>query len=176
MEILTLFLIGLSLSIDAFSMSLAYGLIGIKKDKIVLSSLIVGLFHFFMPLLGSLIGYKLLNYLKINPKYLIIIIILILLVEMVKSIKDEEVKSINMNILGMLGFALLVSIDSFTVGMGIYYITDKPIYASIVFSIVSFCFTLLGYTLGKYVSKKIEKISKYIGIIILLILLVYFLF
>ncbi len=176
MEILTLFLIGLSLSIDAFTMSLAYGLIGIQKNKIVLSSLIVGLFHFFMPLLGSLIGYKLLNSFKINPKYLIIIIVLILLIEMIKSVKDEEIKSINMNLFGMLGFALLVSLDSFTVGMGIYYITTKPIYASIVFSIVSFCFTLIGYILGKYASKKLEKISKYIGIIILLILLIYFIF
>ena len=56
MKILTLFLIGISLSIDAFSMSLAYGLIGIRKKDMFLSSLIVGLFHFFMPLLGSIIG------------------------------------------------------------------------------------------------------------------------
>jgi putative Mn2+ efflux pump MntP len=95
---------------------------------------------------------------------------------MIKSIKDEKVKSINMNMLSMLGFAFLVSLDSFTVGMGIYYITSKPIYASIVFSIVSFLLTLLGYILGKYVSKKIEKLSKYIGTIILLTLLGYFLF
>lgn len=176
MEILTLFLIGLSLSIDAFSMSLAYGLIGIEKDKMIISSLIVGLFHFFMPLFGSLIGYKLLNTFKINPKYLIIIIIFILIIEMIKSIKDDEIKTINMNLFNMLGFAFLVSLDSFTIGMGIYYITNKPIYASIVFSIVSFCFTLLGYILGKYVSKKLEKTSKYIGIIILFVLLIYFIF
>lgn len=176
MEILTLFLIGLSLSIDAFSMSLAYGLIGLPKNKIVLSSLIVGIFHFFMPLLGSLIGYKLLNLLKINPKYLIILIIVLLLIEMIKSLKEENIKEINMNILGMLGFAFLVSLDSFTVGMGIYYITNKPIYASIIFAVVSFTFTLLGYLLGKYVSNKLEKISKYIGVIILFILLIYFIF
>lgn len=176
MEILTLFLIGLSLSIDAFSMSLAYGLIGIKKEKIFLSSLVVGIFHFLMPLLGSLVGYKLLNSFKINPKYLIVITILILLIEMIKSIKDEEIKTINMNIFDMLAFAFLVSIDSFTVGMGIYYLTSKPIYASIIFSIISFIFTLFGYILGKYVSKKMERISKYIGIVILLILLIYFLF
>lgn len=175
MKILTLFLIGISLSIDAFSMSLAYGLIGIKKKDMFLSSLIVGLFHFFMPLLGSIIGSKLLNTFKINPKYLIIIIIILLLIEMIKSINEEE-KQINMNILGMISFAFLVSLDSFTVGMGIYYITDTPIYASIVFATVSASFTLLGYILGKYVSSKFEKISKYIGIFILIVLLIYFLF
>lgn len=173
MEILTLFLIGLSLSIDAFSMSLAYGLIGMPKNKMFLSSLIVGIFHFFMPLLGSLIGYNLLKSFRINPKYLIVAIIFVLLIEMIKSL-NEETKAMNMNIIGMVIFAFLVSLDSFTVGMGIYYITNEPVYASIVFAIVSFSFTFLGYILGKYVYKRLEKISKYIGIIILLTLLVYF--
>ena len=159
MEILTLFLIGLSLSIDAFGMSLAYGLIGVPKNKMIISSLIVGMFHFFMPLLGSLIGLKLLNSFKINPKYVIIIVIILPLIEMIKSIKNDTVKEMKMNLIGMLSFAFLVSLDSFTVGMGIYYITNKPIYASIIFALVSFSFTLLGYILGKYVSNKMEKIS-----------------
>ena len=175
MKILTLFLIGISLSIDAFSMSLAYGLIGIRKRNMFLSSLIVGLFHFFMPLLGSFIGYNLLNLFKINPKYLIIIIIFLLIIEMIRSINEEE-KQINMNILGMITFAFLVSLDSFTVGMGLYYIIETPIYASIVFATISTTFTLFGFILGKYVSSKFEKISKYIGIFILIILLIYFIF
>ena len=175
MKILTLFLIGISLSIDAFSMSLAYGLIGIKKRNMFLSSLIVGLFHFFMPLLGSMIGYNLLNSFKINPKYLIIIIIILLLIEMIKSINEDE-KKINMNVFGMISFAFLVSLDSFTVGMGIYYITNTPIYASIIFAVISMIFTMTGYILGKYVSSKFEKVSKYIGIFILVILLIYFIF
>ena len=175
MKIITLFLIGISLSIDAFTMSLAYGLIGIKRKNMFMSSLIVGLFHFFMPLLGNLIGSKLLNSFKINPKYLIIVIIILLIIEMIKSLNEEE-KQLNMNLLGMISFAFLVSLDSFTVGIGINYIIDTPIYASIIFALISFSFTLLGFILGKYVSLKFEKISKYIGIFILTILLIYFLF
>ena len=84
MRILSLFLIGISLSIDAFTMALAYGLVGIKKRNMFISSITVGLFHFFMPLLGSLLGSELLNSFKINPKYLIIIIIILLIIEMIK--------------------------------------------------------------------------------------------
>ena len=94
---------------------------------------------------------------------------------MIRSINEEE-KQINMNILGMITFAFLVSLDSFTVGMGLYYIIETPIYASIVFATISTTFTLFGFILGKYVSSKFEKISKYIGIFILIILLIYFIF
>ena len=107
MKILTLFLIGISLSIDAFSIALAYGLIGISKKNMFLSSLIVGLFHFFMPLLGSALGSELLSIIKIDQKYLIITILILLLIEMIKSINEEQ-KQINMNIIGMISFAFIV--------------------------------------------------------------------
>ena len=175
MNILTLILIGISLSIDAFGMALAYGLVGIKKKNMILSSIMVGLFHFFMPLIGFLIGSKLLDTFKINSKYLIIMVIILLIIEMIKSLNEKE-KELNTNIFGMLSFAFLVSIDSFTVGIGINYITNTPIYASIIFASISGTFTLLGFILGKTVSSKFEKISKYIGLAILVILLIYFLF
>ncbi len=175
MEILTLFLIGLSLSLDAFSLSLAYGLMGIKKKNIISFSLTVGFFHFFMPLVGALVGYKLLSFLKINPKYIIASIILLIILEMLKSIKDsDKIYEIKTNFISVLSFSFFVSLDSFTVGLGLLYITNYPIYAGIIFAIISGTFTFIGFNLGKFVSEKIGKISKYIGIFILLILLVYF--
>ena len=52
----TTIIVGISLSMDAFSIALIYGMQNIsKKDKITLS-LIVGLYHFFMPLIGLKIG------------------------------------------------------------------------------------------------------------------------
>lgn len=176
MEIFTLFLIGLSLSLDAFSLSLAYGLLGIRKKKMLYSSLIVGLFHFFMPLLGSFIGIKILSSFKINPKYVIAIVIFLIILEMIKSLKEEVNTELKISFLNMLAFAFFVSLDSFTVGIGLVYVTAYPIYASIIFAIVSTILTFIGFILGKYVSGKIGKISKYIGIGILSILLIYFLF
>ena len=51
-------LIGISLSMDAFSLSLAYGTLNIKNRNINLLTLIVGLYHFFMPLIGMFVGKK----------------------------------------------------------------------------------------------------------------------
>ena len=56
LKIITIFLIAVSLSMDAFSLALIYGTQGItKKDKVLLS-LIVGIYHFIMPLIGVTIG------------------------------------------------------------------------------------------------------------------------
>ncbi len=176
MEILTLFLIGLSLSLDAFTLSLAYGLLNMEKKKMLSTSFIVGIFHFFMPLLGAFIGLKLLTALKINPKYLIAIVIFLIILEMVKSLKENnDEKLLKLNFVGMIIFSFFVSLDSFTVGIGILYVTSHPIYASIIFALVSAVFTFIGFKVGGFASKKIGKISKYIGVSILTLLLVYFL-
>lgn len=176
MEILTLFLIAISLSLDAFSLSLAYGLLGIRGKKTVYSSITVGLFHFFMPLIGFLVGNKILSALKINPKFIIAIILGLIIVEIIRSLKDDKkLEEIKMDFINMLAFAFFVSLDSFTVGLGLPYITDYPLYASMIFAVISFIFTFLGFTMGKYVSDKIGKFSKYLGLIIFTILLIYFL-
>ena len=58
----TTLLVGISLSMDAFSLSLIYGTQNIGKKNEIMLTIIVGLFHFFMPLLGLNIGNFLLVY------------------------------------------------------------------------------------------------------------------
>ena len=62
MSIIMVIVIAVSLSMDAFSLSLAYGTLNLEKSQIRLLSLIVGLYHFFMPLLGMWVGTKILNF------------------------------------------------------------------------------------------------------------------
>ena len=52
----TIFLIAISLSMDAFSLALVYGIILYSKKRKFLLSLIVGIYHFFMPLIGMIFG------------------------------------------------------------------------------------------------------------------------
>ena len=55
---LAILVIAVSLSMDAFSLSLVYGTLNLEKKTIILQSLIVGLFHFFMPRIGIYVGDK----------------------------------------------------------------------------------------------------------------------
>lgn len=174
MEIITLIIIGLSLSIDAFSLSLAYGLLNIPKKTIISTSITVGIFHFIMPILGMLLGNIITDTLNLDSKYILLTILILILIEMIKSLKEEN-KEHELNIINMLIFAFLVSFDSFTLGIGIKYITSNIFFASIIFMILSSLFTFLGFILGKYLTKKATYKIKLIGIILLLGVILYFL-
>lgn len=174
MEIITLIIIGLSLSIDAFSLSLAYGLLNIPKKTIISTSITVGIFHFIMPILGMLLGNIITDTLNLDSKYILLTILILILIEMIKSLKEEN-KEHELNIINMLIFAFLVSFDSFTLGIGIKYITSNIFFASIIFMILSSLFTFLGFILGKYLTKKATYKIKLIGIILLLGVIMYFL-
>ena len=174
MEIITLIIIGLSLSIDAFSLSLAYGLLNIPKKTIISTSITVVIFHFIMPILGMLLGNIITDTLDLDSKYILLTILILILIEMIKSLKEEN-KEHELNIINMLIFAFLVSFDSFTLGIGIKYITSNIFFASIIFMILSSLFTFLGFILGKYLTKKATYKIKLIGIILLLVVIMYFL-
>jgi len=87
----------------------------------------------------------------------------------IESFKDEN----NLNIMGLyqlLLFGFAVSIDSFSVGIGLNGISDNFMLCSLVFSIISSMFTYFGLILGKKINSLIGKTSTIIGGIILIII------
>ncbi len=159
---------------DAFSIALAYGTNNIKKNKILIASIFVGLFHFFMPILGYTVFSNLFQNFSIQTNLLVGVIFLLLTLEMILSLKEEK-DNISTKILALLIYAFTVSIDSFTVGIAISLEKSNIIMAGITFSIISFIFTLVGMLIGKYLTNLIGKKAKIIGIIILLIFTVKYL-
>jgi putative Mn2+ efflux pump MntP len=171
LETLTIILIAVSLSIDAFSLALAYSLMN-KNKKYLYVSFLVGVFHFFMPLIGQKIGDLFIDEIPIEPHLIIAIIFSIILIEMIKSIKEDK-EIFEFNFINGVLFAFFVSLDSFSVGIGLNIITNNFITSCIIFSIFSCFLTYVGFIIGNYFSKKVGNISKFIGIILLLFLIVY---
>lgn len=170
MSIYLILTIAVSLSMDAFSLSLAYGTLNLEKKYINKISIIVGIFHFFMPLLGLTTGNILLKIIPLNPNIIVCIVLTIIGIEMIiDSFKQEENIKIMTNS-EILLFALAVSLDSFSVGIGLKALTDNHILCLTTFSITSLIFTYIGLILGKKINKLIGKISTIIGGIILLII------
>ena len=165
----TIILIGISLSMDAFSLALVYGMIGIPNKKKIILSLIVGVYHFIMPLIGLTLGIFIDNISFINLHIIASIILIYIGIDLIISnFKEEETLSINKT--GFLMFGLSVSIDSLTVGIGLKAITDSLILSSVVFSICSCLFTYIGLILGNIIGNKIGTYSKIVGGIILIII------
>lgn len=175
MSILMVILIAVSLSMDAFSLSLAYGTLNMSKKEINLLSVIVGIYHFIMPLIGMYIGTKIIKLIPVNPNVIVFLVLLFIGIEMIiESFKNDHKISI-MKFSELLIFGLAVSIDSFSVGIGLHAIYDNPYIAAFIFSLSSFLFTYLGLILGKKINEMIGKISTFIGGAILIIIGIFYL-
>lgn len=172
---LTTLIIGISLSMDAFSLALIYGTQSISKKNKIILSIIVGIYHFVMPLLGVFLGNVILKYLVINLSIVVSIIFLFIGIEMIiSSIKDDSHDFV-VSIFGFLIFGLSVSIDSFTTGIGLNVINNNYLEVSSIFCIVSGSFTYLGLILGNKLGSIFGKLSTIIGGVILIILgIIYF--
>lgn len=174
-EIVSILLIGISLSMDTFSLSLTLGTVSENK-LIKILPLFVGIFHFFMPILGNIIGVALINLLNLASNIILGTVLIVLGINLAIHYFKDESAEINLNIIGILIFALSVSIDSFSVGLGINDITNNYYIASVIFALCSASFTYLGIIIGKYSSKLIGKYAIILGIFLLLILGIFHLF
>lgn len=152
---------------DAFALALSYGINRLNIKSVILTAITVGLFHFFMPLIGNVIGISLFEYTIIKPRFVMFLVFLLLSLDMFIHFFEEKPKLRRLNVIGILLFALSVSFDSLSVGLGIRYIYDNLLIVLISFCLISAFFTLLGFWLGKKLSQKIGQYSFLVGSITL---------
>lgn len=176
MSLFMVLAVAISLSMDAFSLSLAYGTLNMEKKQINLLSVIVGLYHLCMPLLGMTVGNTVIHLLPISPNTLVFLVLLFIGIEMIiESFKQENNIKV-LNFIEMLVFGFAVSLDSFSVGLGLKVIYQNPIIAASIFMISSFFFTYLGLVLGKKLNDSIGTISTIFGGLALIIIGIIYLF
>lgn len=167
-ELFSLICIGIALSMDTFSLSLSIGTLSTDNKKNLKVSIIVGIMHFIMPLLGIIIGSHIIKFIPLNPHYFVSIILFIIALMMLKDLNNENSQSLGLKFIEIFLFALSVSFDAFTTGIGLFAITNHFFLAGIIFTICSFNFTYLGLTIGKYSKSRLGKKASIAGIIILI--------
>lgn len=170
MSLLVIFVLAISLSMDAFSLSLIYGTLNLDKKLEKLMSIMVGIFHFFMPILGYKLGKIILDFIKVDANFLVSIIFIILGMEMLLSIKKDERIKLLTGVFSVALFALTVSIDSFSVGISFGVVSTNILLACTIFSLTSALFTYTGVKFGKRLSERFGSITTFIGAIVLIIL------
>lgn len=166
---LSIFLIGVALSMDAFSIALSIGTTHLSKNRFILIPIVVSIMHFVMPLIGLFLGNQILSVININPKIIMTIILLYLAFLMYKDRNNDKVTKIN-SLLSIFLYALSVSLDSFSVGIGLKALTDKIIIPPIIFSLCAGTITYMGLILGKYSQKVWKEKASLIGIILLILI------
>lgn len=161
-------LIAVGLSMDTFTLSMSYGMLGINKENIIKISIMVGIFHYIMPLLGNKLGTLILSIISINPSIILGTIFLILSIQLIFSlIKKESMMEID-NLISMIFFSFTVSIDSFSVGLGLQAIKMNLFISSFIFMITSLIFTYFGMSFGNKIMKLIGDKAQLLGILLLI--------
>ncbi len=172
-------LLGLGLTMDAFSVSIADGLNepNMKKRKMVLISSLFAIFQFAMPMLGYILVHTLVEKFKAFS-YVIPWIALILLsfiggkmiYEKIKS-KNEtnEISKEKLTFMALIVQAIATSIDALSVGFTIAeYQLNMAFIACLIIGIITFIFCLFGVLFGKKISGKFSSYAELIGGIILI--------
>ena len=155
---------------DAFSLALSIGTMAFSKKYCFLLSACVGIFHFFMPLIGSFLGVSFIKYFHININFLSGIIFAYIAIQMLKEFFNEDKEDFKMNFISIIIFALGVSLDSFGIGFTMINAHDVLLRNILIFSIFSFIFTYLGLSLGKILNKLVGTYSILFGVLIMLLL------
>lgn len=169
-ELITILTIAIALSMDTFSLSLGIGTMNLPKKKSILLSFMVGVMHFVMPFLGTLLGANILNFFQVSSNLLLGLILLFLAGQMLYEIFLKEEKTIDLKVTGMFLFSIGVSIDAFSTGLGLSAITSNILFSMIIFSITSFLFTILGLFIGKYANKILGVYASVFGALLLIII------
>lgn len=176
MSFVTIFLVAISLSMDAFSLALLYGTLNMSKSIIKKLGVTVGIFHFIMPLIGYLFGDLLSFFLTFNADLLVGAIFIILAIQMFLSIRKKEDVTEIVGFISYFLFGFTVSVDSLTVGIGIGSLNNSIILPCIMFSLISAIFTYTGLSLGKSLAHKYGKYSSILGSALLFLLGLHYIF
>ncbi len=167
---ITILILAVSVSMDAFSMAFIYGTITIEKKLELKLSIIVGLFHFVMPIIGLYVGEFFYKLIHLKMQLFLTMILIMLGLEMIFSNKDSGNNLVITNIRGMFLFSLAVSMDSLTLGTGLGVITNNYFLVGFSFFSMSLILTMLGFKVGKKVNQKIGDYSCFLGGVLLIIM------
>ena len=168
-EILTLALMAFALGMDAFSVGLGMGMYKLRLRQIAKIGITIGLFHVWMPLLGMIAGRFLSNTFGAIAGYVGGGLLLLLGVQMIwSSFRDEEDSLITPVGIGLLIFALSVSLDSFSVGLSLGIYGAKTFLVLVLFGAGATILTWAGLLTGRKVQSWIGSYSEALGGTILL--------
>ena len=173
MSFISIFLIALALSMDAFSVAIALGAAGRGHASAAVLRLATafGVFQFVMPVLGWLLGKTVVSYISDYDHWIAFALLLIVGLRMIKEYFDKDEKERTKD--PTKGWSLLVlsiatSIDALAVGVSFAFFDVNIYYAGAVIGVVCFIITALGMIFGKALSRVLGRKAVLIGAIVLI--------
>ncbi len=167
-------LVAFALAMDAFAVSLAaatYFGKPTKRQKFRLS-FHFGLFQFFMPIVGWLLGSRLEQYVNEFDHWIAFVVLAFIGSKMcIDAMNDEQVISKDISKgWSLVSLSLATSIDALAVGFSFGVINANIFIPSIIIGLVAALMSLLGIKLGEVLSVKFGSKAAIVGGIILILI------
>ena len=176
MDLVTLFLLAVGLSMDAFAVSICKGLamkkISFKQAAIV--GLWFGGFQALMPALGFLLGTTFASFVNVVADWIAFILLALIGGNMIKEALsgEEEEANDSLDFKTMLLLAVATSIDAFAVGVSFAFmeIGSLIIPAVLFIGVITFVLSMVGGKVGNVFGTKYKSKAELAGGIILILL------
>lgn len=168
-QFLTLLMVAFAISMDAFSLGIGVGMVGIRFREIIKVSITIGLFHVGMPLAGIMIGIYLT---EIIGDIAVLIgggVLMAIGLHMLWNgfFRAEEKSLLQTKGLGLLLFAFSVSLDALTVGVSFGLMDVNKFLAICLFGFMGGAMAACGLLLGRTVGGWLGEYSEILGGLIL---------
>lgn len=176
MSITEIFLIAVSLAMDAFAVSLCKGLcmrkINYKQAAIVAA--MFGGFQAAMPLLGWFLGKQFQQYIVNIDHWVVFALLLMIGGKMIVDVfGDEEKKQAvcdRLNIKELVIMAIATSIDAFAVGLTLAVLGASILLSISIIGAVTFVICFIGVVIGNKVGTKLKKKAQLAGGVVLILI------
>ncbi|MBN2597494.1 manganese efflux pump MntP family protein [Labilibaculum sp.] len=175
MELLSILLLALGLSVDSFAASICSGL-AIKKIHFFQAAKIaffLAVFQGGMPIIGWYTGWELKDLIKDFDHWVAFILLAGMGSKMIyESITSKE-KDCSFNplkLLVLIGISVATSIDALVVGLSLALIDVVIWFPAIIIGIITFIVSMLGMLLGKKIGSKMSKRFEIIGGVVLILI------
>lgn len=175
MGIIEILLLGVSLSMDAFAVSICKGLSMKKIDwkKAIVIGLYFGLFQALMPTIGYFLGTAFESFVTNIDHWIAFFLLAIIGGKMIKGAFGENNKenhndSIDFNT--MIILAIATSIDALAVGITFAFFDVNIVLAVSLIGITTFLISLIGVKIGNRFGAKFEKKAQITGGIVLILI------
>lgn len=173
--------VAIALGADAFSLSLAIGLTGIRRRMIVHLSLVVAVFHVFMPLCGMILGQALGTILGRYANFIGALVLVGLGGRMIYKVYHPDTEQFSfgkareaffhtklssnrsLNGWGIYVLAASVSLDALSVGVSLGTIRAEIFITVMIMGLVAGLMTGMGLVLGRMMGTRLGDKAELLG-------------
>lgn len=180
MGIFELFLIGISLSMDAFAVAICHGLsmpkLNLRHGVVI--ALFFGGFQALMPFLGWILGSQFARYIESVDHWVAFALLALIGGNMVRealSNEEEEEETAcatadRLDLKRLFMMAIATSIDALAVGVTFAFFRVPILPAITIIGITTFCISLGGVVVGNYFGTRYKKRAEITGGVVLILL------